>query len=119
MLSPLSQSLEVIVDRAVQFVLQTTRARLEVARSARLYITTKLDYALDDVPSYEMSTLAYLLLAAVIACPLDAWLVLSLRHTRGRILQQPILAAVVDGIVADLAPLPLAGGAISSDGALT
>ena len=39
MLGPLTESLKVIVDGAVQLVLDTPRTRLEVARSACLDIT--------------------------------------------------------------------------------
>jgi hypothetical protein len=42
MLGPLSESLEVIVDGTVQLVLDAARTRLEVTRSTRLYIATKL-----------------------------------------------------------------------------
>ena len=61
---------------------------------------------------------AYLLLAAVVARALNAWLVLALGYARGRILHQPIATTVVHAIVRSEASLPLPGGAISNDRAL-
>ena len=61
---------------------------------------------------------AYLLLAAVIARALNAWLVLALGYARGRILHQPISTAVVAVVSSTEAPLPLPGRAIANDGAL-
>jgi len=61
---------------------------------------------------------AYLLLAAVIARALNAWLVLALGYTRGRILHQSISTAVVHAIVSSEASLSLPGRAISNDRAL-
>jgi hypothetical protein len=42
MLGAFSKSLEVVVDGTVQLVLDAARTRLEVTRSTRLYIATKL-----------------------------------------------------------------------------
>ena len=61
---------------------------------------------------------AYLLLAAVIARALNAWLVLALGYARGRILHQPIPTTVVHAVVRSETPLPLPGWAISNDRAL-
>jgi hypothetical protein len=48
MLGAFSKSLEVVVDRTVQLVLDAARTRLEVARSTGLYIATKLVKRLVD-----------------------------------------------------------------------
>ena len=61
---------------------------------------------------------AYLLLPAVIACALNARLVLSLGYTRRRILHQSISTAVIHTVVRREASLPLPGRAISNDRAL-
>lgn len=61
---------------------------------------------------------AYLLLAAVVARALNAWLVLALGYTRGRILHQPISTTVVYTVVSSEASLSLSGRAISNDRAL-
>jgi hypothetical protein len=60
----------------------------------------------------------YLLLAAVIARALNAWLVLALGYTRGRILHQPISTTVVHAVVSSEASLPLSSRSISNDRAL-
>ena len=62
---------------------------------------------------------AYLLLAAVIARALNAWLVLALGYARGRILHQPISTTVVHAVLCGEASLPLPGGTISNDRALS
>jgi hypothetical protein len=48
MLGALPKSLEVVVDRTVQLVLDAARTRLEVARPTRLYIATELVKRLVD-----------------------------------------------------------------------
>lgn len=48
MLGAFSKSLEVVVDRTVQLVLDAARTRLEVARSTGLYIATELVKRLVD-----------------------------------------------------------------------
>jgi len=48
MLGAFSKSLEVVVDRTVQLVLDAARTRLEVARSTGLYIATELTRKLVD-----------------------------------------------------------------------
>lgn len=48
MLGAFSEPLEVVVDRTVKLVLDAARTRLEVARSTRLYVATKLRRKLVD-----------------------------------------------------------------------
>ena len=81
MLSAFPKSFEVVVDGTVQLVLDAARTRLEVARSTRLYIATKLTRKLVGEFTSNHKIVAYLLLTAVIACALNARLVLSLRCT--------------------------------------
>ena len=78
MLSAFSKPFEVVVDGAVQLVLDAARTRLEVARSTGLYIATKLATRLVNELTSNHMPVAYLLLPAVIACALNARLVLSL-----------------------------------------
>ena len=115
MLSAFPKSFEVVVDGTVQLVLDAARTRLEVARSTRLYIATKLIRKLVNELTSNHMLVAYLLLPAVIACALNARLVLSFGYTGRRILHQPIPTTVVHAVVRSEASLPLPGRAISND----